>query len=257
MLSPKKATRKKAHKKAKIKGWRKGNTHIIEEKERPYANAKNIRVKRKPKGTASAGTFVYFQKLNGVLQGYFDTINDLDALRKERNRLALKYHSDITGGDDEIMKEINAEYERKRDEILNKSNLSKADQDNEIEIDEAIKAAFEAIKHLPNIKIEIIGKWIWVSGNTFPVHTEIKKAGFEFMKKWINGKLEPFWVYKGVPSSSRGGMSMEEIREKYKAFEPKISERKKLKGIPRSNKKRFGAALRKLVKAVNKRRAIN
>lgn len=41
---------------------------------------------------------------------YFNNCNKLDELKAEYRRLTLKYHPDV-GGDVEIMKEINVEYE--------------------------------------------------------------------------------------------------------------------------------------------------
>lgn len=41
----------------------------------------------------------------------FKNITCIEELKKQYFALAKKYHSDLTGGSDEKMKEINAEYE--------------------------------------------------------------------------------------------------------------------------------------------------
>ena len=41
---------------------------------------------------------------------YFSNIKTIEELKKQYFALAKKYHSDITGGSDDIMKQINAEY---------------------------------------------------------------------------------------------------------------------------------------------------
>lgn len=248
------AQRKQAQRKQvnKAQGWRKGKTYMIEEKERPFANAKNVRVKRVPKYSPGAGTFVHFKRLNGILNGYFDDINELDALRKERNKLALRYHSDV-GGNDEVMKIINSEYEAKRDSILNKSSMSAEEQSNEIKLDDAIRDAFDAIKSLPGIEIEVIGKWIWVSGNTYQVRKELKSAGLQFIEKYINGYKKPYWVFKGVKSAGRGELTLDEIKAKYGSQTMKKEEQKRLRGTP-SARAKFKAAMKRLIKAVSKRR---
>ena len=44
------------------------------------------------------------------MKNYFTNIKTVEELKKQYFALAKKYHSDITGGSAEIMKEINNEY---------------------------------------------------------------------------------------------------------------------------------------------------
>jgi hypothetical protein len=236
----------------KISGWKKGNTRIIEKGEKPFKTKKTVLVKRrivtKPKGT--------FKKFTTIISGLFDTktINDLDDLKQEYRKLANKYHPD-KGGTTAQFQELQNEYEKLRNKILSGSSLSEAEKENEIVIDEALRAAINAIITLEGINIELIGKWIWVSGNTFPVYKQIKAAGFEFIKK----KNIPYWIYKGVESKSRGGTDMADIVKKYgsKPIKPTGSSGKKLSGVKTTvsaiQKSKLKTALNKLVKAMNKR----
>ena len=41
---------------------------------------------------------------------YFKAVDCIEELKKQYYRLAKMYHSDINGGGDEAMKEVNAEY---------------------------------------------------------------------------------------------------------------------------------------------------
>lgn len=56
------------------------------------------------------------------------------------------------------------------------------------EVEKKVKEALDKIVHLEGLEIEIIGVWIWVSGDT-KTHKEIlKEAGFKWNKtmvKWF------------------------------------------------------------------------
>ncbi|WP_370527002.1 J domain-containing protein [Thermoactinomyces sp. CICC 23799] len=42
---------------------------------------------------------------------YFSNVQSLDDLKQQFKKLAKKYHPDVQGGSNEIMKQVNAEYE--------------------------------------------------------------------------------------------------------------------------------------------------
>ena len=70
--------------------------------------------------------------------------------------------------------------------------------------------AIEKIIHLPGIIIEVVGHWIWVTGDTRPVKEQLKAAHFFFACK----KLA--WYFRADEYKTEGGKkSLEEIREKY------------------------------------------
>jgi hypothetical protein len=149
--------------KADVAGWNKGSTRFIEKGEKPLKGKLNVRVQRRVVNPPK-GAFFNFSK---VIAGLFDTktINDLDGLKQEYRKLALIYHPD-KGGSTAQFQELQAEYEKLRNKILSGSTLSEAEQENEIVIDDAIRAAINAIITLDEINIELIGKWVWVSGKT-------------------------------------------------------------------------------------------
>lgn len=235
-----------------INGWKKGNSRFIEKGEKPFKTKNNIQVKRritiKPKGS--------FKSFTSIIAGLFDTktISDLDGLKQEYRKLANKYHPD-KGGSTAQFQELQNEYEKLRNKILSGSDLSELEKENEIVIDDALRAAVNAIITLEGINIELIGKWIWVSGNTYPVRTVFSAAGFKFIKK----NNIPYWVYKGVESSSRGGTDMQDIVKKYGStpIKPTGSSGKKLSGVKTTvsatQKSKLKTALNKLVKGMNKR----
>jgi len=124
------------------------------------------------------------------------------ALRKEYKEQAAKLHPDH-GGSEEEMAKLNQEYQTK--EAL-------------IDLDAELREAVEKILNLPGINIEICGSWVWVSGDTRAVFSEIKAAGYRWARKkkmWYYRKAEDAHYYRGK------GATMAHIREKYGSEELK------------------------------------
>ena len=187
-----------------------------------------------------------------VLSGLFDTsvIKDLDQLKKEYFKLAKTYHPDA-GGTKEQFQALQNEYEKLLKNLINGSSLSSDQKKNEFEVDKAIRDIIDSIISLEGINIELVGKWLWISGNTYPVRNELKKAGLLYIKK--DGF--PYWVYKGSMSRGRGNLTIEEIKQKYgsRVIESKQVPKIGSIGNIKINKYKFGSAIQKLVKSLNKR----
>ena len=64
---------------------------------------------------------------------------------------------------------------------------------------------------LQGIIIELIGNWIWISGNTYPYKSQLKQIGFYFAPKKI------MWYYRppDYKSSNRNPKTIDYIRLKY------------------------------------------
>jgi hypothetical protein len=189
----------------------------------------------------------------GVLLGLgsiFDVkiIQDLDSLKKQYLKLAKKYHPDA-GGTTIQFQELQNEYERLFKKLLNGSGLSEEAKENEVEIDKEIRNIIDALVNLENLNVELIGKWLWISGETYPVKDVLKSAGLQFIKK----AGVPYWVYKGSESAGRGKMSMEEIKNKYGSSKIDLKKTKKISGVKPINKTKLKSALLKLKKGLNKR----
>lgn len=120
---------------------------------------------------------------------YFDKCRNIDELKKEFHRLALIHHPD-KGGDVTMMQAINSEYEIHLRYLVDNPGVNtdeKYNASDEYDIGQRYRDIIEKIIHLPNIEIEICGKWIWISGNTYSVKDELKAAGFwwaSLKKKW-------------------------------------------------------------------------
>lgn len=188
----------------------------------------------------------------GRLGEFFDTtiIKDLDALKKQYFKLAKKYHPDA-GGTTMQFQQLQNEYEKLLKSLLSGSNFTSEQKQNEIELDDAMRTIINSLVNIDDINIELIGKWLWISGNTYPIRTTLKAGGMIFIKK--DGK--PFWVYKGVESKSRGGTPIDEIRAKYGTHKMETPKTKKLSGIPLTSKQKnnLKTGLKKAMSALNKR----
>jgi hypothetical protein len=185
-----------------------------------------------------------------VISGIFDTtiIADIDGLKKEYFKLAKKYHPDA-GGTTVQFQQLQAEYEKLLKKLLSGSSLNQEQKDNEIVIDKAIRDIIDALINIEGITVEVIGKWLWIGGDTYPVRTTLKQAGLTFIKK---GQI-PYWVYKGVESSGRGTLSMDEIKNKYGVHKFDAPKTKKLSGIVKINRTKLKSSLERLKKGLNKR----
>jgi hypothetical protein len=109
------------------------------------------------------------------------------------------------------MQAINKEYAFASAKVIKGEKLSEEETENQLRFSEEYRQALEKIIHLEGIVIELVGFWIWVTGNTIAVKSELKGAGFFFASK----KLA--WYFRtGEYKCSKGGKkSLEEIREKY------------------------------------------
>ena len=120
---------------------------------------------------------------------YFVNVENTEDLRKKYLKLAKVNHPD-NGGDVEIFKAIQAEYEYLI-KILPTGKAAKAktkdSKQQEMKFDAAIRKVIDGIIHMEGINIEIVGLWIWIDGNTYPWKEDLKKLGFQWSrtrKKW-------------------------------------------------------------------------
>jgi len=111
---------------------------------------------------------------------FFEDIKTLDELRKEYRRLAMLHHPD-KGGDTRLMQIINEQYEKLSKKLINgNTDFSQGRKDYEHQVSEEIIQRLDKIIFLQGIDIELIGSWIWVTGNTFAVRETLKTEGFKF-----------------------------------------------------------------------------
>jgi hypothetical protein len=142
---------------------------------------------------------------------YFNNINDLTELRRLYYKLALKYHPD-RGGDEEIMKLINNEYEEYSKKLINSNTeFSTSRKVYETQVSEELQNKINELfdLDLENLKIEIIGGWIWITGNTFAFKSEIKELAFKFSRN----KTAWYWHASNYKKRSKKEFTMDGIRD--------------------------------------------
>ena len=139
---------------------------------------------------------------------FFNKVKSLSELKKLYKELARKNHPDF-GGNVETMQAINAEYDAM---ILyfakygNKTEKEKA----AAEVPERFRKIIEALLKMPYIQVEIVGGWIWLSGNTGLYLRKIKGMGFQY-----SSKQKRYYLSDGIGKGRASRYSMERIREIY------------------------------------------
>jgi curved DNA-binding protein CbpA len=129
---------------------------------------------------------------------YFEKIASLEELKKAYKKLALKMHPD-RGGDEKAFISMKEEYDQLFDQL--KKGGSK-------ETSKAFQNVIDALLNL-NLTIEIVGTWVWVSGNTYAAKEELKKAGFKYAKN----KKAWYWYEGEYVKKSRKKYTMSEIKD--------------------------------------------
>lgn len=142
----------------------------------------------------------------------FREVTGINEAKKVYKTLAKKLHPDV-GGSEESFKLLNAIY---TDLIEHKIYFS-----NDFKIDIEIEKIISQILHFENITIELVGSWIWLSGDTKEIKDKLKELGF----KWASKKK--MWYYGEMKGKSHGEKSLDEIKDKYgsKTFKKKENEK--------------------------------
>ena len=143
----------------------------------------------------------------------FREVTGINEAKKVYKTLAKKLHPDV-GGSEEEFKLLNAIY---NDFIENKIYFS-----NDFKIDLDLEKIISQILHFENITIELVGSWIWLSGDTKEIKDKLKELGF----KWASKKK--MWYYGEMKSKNPTPKSMEEIKSKYGSETLKSNEKKQI-----------------------------
>lgn len=134
--------------------------------------------------------------------------DNIEELRDQYKKLLIMYHPDNNPDMDttKFMQEINAEYDKILKQFASNQSDSEFSAEKEFELKKVLK---EVIRIKADILIELIGSWIWISGNTYSVKDKLKGLGF----KWASKKHMWYWGVSGHRCSVP--LPIEEIRAKY------------------------------------------
>lgn len=151
---------------------------------------------------------------------YFSGVNNIEDAKALYRRLVMKWHPDLSHDPDatRIIAEINTEWEKVFAAL--KDVHKRSDGSTYTETREDKKSAETAgefaeiiaqLVKLDGITVELVGSWVWVSGNTFPHKDVLKAMGFQWAakKRMWNYHKEP-WVRHG-----KREIPMEAIKAKY------------------------------------------
>lgn len=157
---------------------------------------------------------------------YFNNCETAEELKKAYHKAAAKLHPD-NGGDAEAFKEMQAEYVRMFNRLKNihRAATGETYEKETSETAAAFMDIIEKVIHFEGVKCEIIGSWIWLTGETLNYKEEISAAGFW----WSRNKKA--WYYNGETERKprhRGHYNMDQLRDKWGSEEIKKDQQKRI-----------------------------
>ena len=145
---------------------------------------------------------------------YFSNPQTLEELKKQYRELAFKYHPD-RGGNTEKMKAVNNEYDELfkilKDVHRTKDGDSYTAKQETSENSEQFKDIINELMKMENVIIEIIGCFIWLTGNTKTYKDKLKEMKFQWHSKKIAWYLKP----EDYKKRSHKDYDLDEIRQMY------------------------------------------
>ena len=146
------------------------------------------------------------------MKNLFEGISTLTELKAQYRKLAFMFHPDH-GGDLEQMKVLNNEYDRLFNILKNDYNAKAKEQGTyeTHEMPEQYREIILSLMELEGIEIELIGAWLWITGDT-KTHKDILKS---LGCLWAPKKLMWYWRPEEFKTHSRKNTSIDDIRNKY------------------------------------------
>ena len=146
---------------------------------------------------------------------FFKNIETLEELKREYKKLALKLHPDLNQDRDTTkdFQEMQSEYEKVFEMVKNIRRNEKGEKYTKetSETMEEFKDVIDKIIHFKNVNIEIIGSWIWLTGDTKTYKETIKELGF----RWSKNKIAWYYHKDEYRKRSNKIFSLDDIREKF------------------------------------------
>lgn len=148
---------------------------------------------------------------------YFSLVTTLEELKKEYRKLCFKLHPDRNKDKDTTkeFQEMQNEYEIKFNEVKNVFRNSKGEtytKENN-EVPEEFEEIINSIIYMEGVEIDIIGSWIWLSGNTKEYKEQIKELNF----KWAKNKCAWYYHTGSYKKKSKKNFNLDELREMFES----------------------------------------
>lgn len=112
---------------------------------------------------------------------YFNSCTSIDEVKQHYRILAKEHHPD-KGGRTATMQEINSEYSFIIAKLVNGMNLSESEKESSILNSQKYQNAINSIIGFDKIHIELLGSWLWLTGDTYPIRNYLKTNGFNYSK---------------------------------------------------------------------------
>jgi len=149
---------------------------------------------------------------------YFATATTVEEIKALYKNLARKNHPDL-GGDTEVMKEINRQYENALKGCNGQTSKDSEGRDHTYKYNQETEQAIvdkisELIAlNLESVEISLIGVYIWITGDTKPVKDLLGKDGAKCM--WHSKRGCWYWKPAEVRSYGQSKGDLEELAKKY------------------------------------------
>ena len=157
----------------------------------------------------------------------FFTPGTLEEMKTQYRVLSRSNHPDL-GGDLRTMQDINGEWA----DILSTHAFTEATERTAAANAEGKKGAgdYHDLNQVRDIlrreiifilnmglgiKVELMGLWVWATGDTYPHRDEFKEHNKDAEIKWIYSGPKKAWYFAGVPSMSRKHTPLKTIRAMY------------------------------------------
>ena len=145
---------------------------------------------------------------------YFKNPQTLEEFKKQYRELAMKHHTD-KGGETAVMQAIKNEYDDLFEKLKNvhktKDGEKYTARQESAETAEQFKDLINELMKMDDIIIEVIGCFVWVTGNTKPYREQLKELRFRWHSKKIAWYLKP----EDYKKRSRKDYELDEIRDMY------------------------------------------
>lgn len=160
---------------------------------------------------------------------YFAGINSVEQVKSTYRKLAMRHHPD-RGGDDETMKLINCQYHEALQRCHGATTKGSGGKEHTYYYNEAgEQAVIDKLAELiglklPDIRIMLVGTWVWIDGATKLVKDQLKSAGLH----WHPQREKWYW-HTGSYRRGSSNADFASLATKYGYREFETDKRKQLK----------------------------